>query len=755
VRRSFVIAFLLLVALSGAAQSFPEGDQGEVQFGFKIKLSAPAPQGAFGTYQTVDGTATANVDYRPTSGQFSIPDGGDTSNETIFVTIIGDRLIEANETFQLVVNVQQGAQSPPPLTLTIVNDDVPAVTVADARVTEGNSGTTAMNFTVTLTTAAAVPVQAAYQTDPGTATAGVDYQNAQGTITFAPGQTTQTVTVNVIGDVVFENDETLLLTVTPTGGTKVTATGTIANDDTLGPARLNVVSGNNQQGRPGQRLPQPLVVELLNSNNAPVAGFPVQWSVTPAGAATLDNTSATTDAQGRAQTNVTPIISGTIQVRATSAGFTATFTLGSATNFAGRAQGPVAVPVAQALDTICASNQAAFLPACRVLSGLSDTELTPALERVAPQPSGAQSKVASEVISAVTAGIGARLTAVRAGVQRLSVADLSLDINGRAVPVAEFASALYALNNTQTDAGGSDDNDYNGWSFFLSGNLGDGERKTHPGEIGFDLNTHGLMAGVDRLFGQTVFGVSLNLMRLDSDLSQNVGTVDAKGYALSVYGSRGGLFASSSATDSGKGMRYDGMHIDGSITAGRNRFDSEHDVNITGLDGGPAKSKNDADVLALAGVTGFEAHNGRTDFDLSLGGAWSRTEIDDLTEDGTGPLILFVQGHEIESLTGTGSLSVKSAFPVSFGTLLTNFRGELIHEFKSGARLVTARFLHDQLGTEFTVPMDQPDKNYGRVAAGLQALFAHGVSAYVEVTQDVLRDDLKFRTIQFIVQKSF
>src|SRR6185369_5288798 len=108
-------------------------------------------------------------------------------------------------------------------------------------------------------------------------------QTAQGTLTFAAGQTKQTVTVNVIGDTAFEPDETLTLTVTPTGGAKVTATGTIVNDDTVVPAALNIVSGNNQQGRPGQRLPLPLVVQLLNNNNGPVAGAAVQWSVTPQG----------------------------------------------------------------------------------------------------------------------------------------------------------------------------------------------------------------------------------------------------------------------------------------------------------------------------------------------------------------------------------------------------------------------------------------------------------------------------------------
>jgi hypothetical protein len=87
--------------------------------------------------------------------------------------------------------------------------------------------------------------------------------------------------------------------------------------------------------------------------------------------------------------------------------------------------------------------------------------------------------------------------------------------------------------------------------------------------------------------------------------------------------------------------------------------------------------------------------------------------------------------------------------------LLPTFRGEMIHEFKSGARLVTARFLRDSSESSFTIPLDRPDANYAKLAAGLQAVFPRGISAFVEVTQDVLRSDLRYRNIQFNVSKSF
>ncbi|HJQ37789.1 MAG TPA: Calx-beta domain-containing protein, partial [Thermoanaerobaculia bacterium] len=335
-RRSIVVFASLLTALAasanqpsvrlhGSAQSVNEGNSGITTVSVTVTLAFPADNGAFGTYTTVDGTATvADNDYVPQTGDVAIQPGSTTS-APIVLQINGDTKIEGNETFQLVVDFQQGAQDPPPYTITILNDDVPTVTAGDVRVTEGNSGTTPMSFDVTLTNTTAVAVQAAYQTDPGTATAGTDYQAASGTLTFAPGQTKQTVTVNVIGDTAFEPDETLTLSVTPAGGAKVTATGTIVNDDTRAPTRLNIVSGNNQQGRLGQRLTQPLVVQLTDNAGNLFPGAPVQWRVTR-GQATLDTTSTTTDAQGRAQTNVTLNSVGVVEIEASSSGFTAVFT---------------------------------------------------------------------------------------------------------------------------------------------------------------------------------------------------------------------------------------------------------------------------------------------------------------------------------------------------------------------------------------------------------------------------------------------
>src|SRR5207344_1034441 len=86
---------------------------------------------------------------------------------------------------------------------TIKDDDTaPVLSINDVTVSEGNSGTTPATFTVTLTGSTALPVTVNYATADGTGKAGVDYQSATGALTFAPGETTKTVSVQVIGNTV-------------------------------------------------------------------------------------------------------------------------------------------------------------------------------------------------------------------------------------------------------------------------------------------------------------------------------------------------------------------------------------------------------------------------------------------------------------------------------------------------------------------------------------------------------------------------
>ncbi|PEG40595.1 chitinase [Mycolicibacterium duvalii] len=115
----------------------------------------------------------------------------------------------------------------------------PKVTVADAGVTETDTGTTNMVFTVTLDKVSATPVSIAYATSNGTAAAGSDFTAASGVLSFAAGELTQQIAVPILGDTAVEQDETFTLTLSDPNGVTIadgSAVGTIANDDVAAPA---------------------------------------------------------------------------------------------------------------------------------------------------------------------------------------------------------------------------------------------------------------------------------------------------------------------------------------------------------------------------------------------------------------------------------------------------------------------------------------------------------------------------------------
>ncbi|WP_231748662.1 cellulase family glycosylhydrolase [Mycobacterium sp. M26] len=121
------------------------------------------------------------------------------------------------------------------ITVAAIDANRPQLSISDAAVTETNSGRTPLTFTVTLSKVSTGTVTVAYSTVAGTATAGVDFTAATGTLTFAAGETTKVISVAAVGDTVVEPDETFTVTLSNAAGAGIadaTATGTIRNDDT-------------------------------------------------------------------------------------------------------------------------------------------------------------------------------------------------------------------------------------------------------------------------------------------------------------------------------------------------------------------------------------------------------------------------------------------------------------------------------------------------------------------------------------------
>lgn len=124
-----------------------------------------------------------------------------------------------------------------------------SLSIADASAIEGDSGTTPMSFTLSLSAASGRTVTVAYATQDGTATmAGSDYAATSGAVTLPPGVTTASVTVQVTGDAAVEPDETFAVSLSAPVNATIAAgqgIGTIVNDDVTPPAASITVTAPN------------------------------------------------------------------------------------------------------------------------------------------------------------------------------------------------------------------------------------------------------------------------------------------------------------------------------------------------------------------------------------------------------------------------------------------------------------------------------------------------------------------------------
>jgi hypothetical protein len=222
------------VSVATSDCSVTEGDAGQVSCSFTVTLSAASSQTVSLAYATADGTAVGGQDYLPASGTLTFPPS--TTTRTVSVAVIGDLVDEGNETFTLNLSNPTGGTIADNQGLGTIldNDPPPAVSVGDCAVVEGNTGSTPCTFTVSLSVPSSLTASVSYATADLTATAGADYTAASGTVTFAPGASSQPVAVQVLGDLAVEGDESFSLNLTAPSNASLgdaQGIGTIGDDD--------------------------------------------------------------------------------------------------------------------------------------------------------------------------------------------------------------------------------------------------------------------------------------------------------------------------------------------------------------------------------------------------------------------------------------------------------------------------------------------------------------------------------------------
>lgn len=184
-------------------------DEDDLSATITVNLSGESAYTVSVDYNTADGTAAAGEDYTAATGTLTfVP--GDTS-ETFTVTLLDDVVDEPNETVVLHLSDPVNAVAGPDATLTLVDNELtPTASHTPGTYTVNEDGISQV-IAVNLSGESAYTVSVDYDTQGGTATPGADYTPASGTLTFVPGDTTETFTVTILDDVVDEPDETVNL----------------------------------------------------------------------------------------------------------------------------------------------------------------------------------------------------------------------------------------------------------------------------------------------------------------------------------------------------------------------------------------------------------------------------------------------------------------------------------------------------------------------------------------------------------------
>ena len=250
-----------------------EGDGGTTDFTFTVTKTGATGLPATVDYETVNGTAAAPTDFTAiTATTLTFPASGPGSDsQTVTVSVNGDTTYETAEAFTVhLSNATNATISDADGTGTINNDDAaPTLTINNVTTTEGSppgippGPTKNFTFTVTRTGTTEVGSTVNFATangaiDPavgGTCGAGVDYNSNSGVVTFpatGAGSTSQTITIQVCRDTVYELNETFFVNLSGAVDATISDSqgqGTALNDDN--PPELTVNDVSQFEGHSG------------------------------------------------------------------------------------------------------------------------------------------------------------------------------------------------------------------------------------------------------------------------------------------------------------------------------------------------------------------------------------------------------------------------------------------------------------------------------------------------------------------------
>lgn len=312
-----------------------------------------------------------------------------------------------------------------------------------------------------------------------------------------------------------------------------------------------------------------------------------------------------------------------------------------------------------------------------------------------------------------TTNIGLRLAALRHGATGVSMSGLTLNVDGKSVPVGTISSLLPSLERS---GGASADRSslLSRLGIFATGQGSFGTQDAVSSEPGYDFHTGGITLGVDyRFIDQLVLGVAFGYLHTKAAYDASAGNSAANGYNLSGYGSY---------------YIVDRLYVDAIVTGGWNTYNNERNVpDVTAT----ANSNTSGNQFSVSVGTGYNFNAGAFGFGPTARVTYIHVHIDGYQESGASPFNVSVASQNIQSLTTDFGGQAMYAISMPWGVLSPLLSLEWEHQYLGNDRTVTGSLV----ASPSTVVANQtgaPDRDYFRLGAGLSTTFKKGVSAFLQ-----------------------
>jgi len=326
-----------------------------------------------------------------------------------------------------------------------------------------------------------------------------------------------------------------------------------------------------------------------------------------------------------------------------------------------------------------------------------------------------------------------RLVSLQSGAAGNSLSGLRFDINGKIVSASQLPGNVPIRGGSAGEEGGLLGSKLGGW---VSGTISIGEKDGTDLDSGLDFRTSGLTVGLDyRVNEQFVLGGALGYMSTDSDLDNRGGSIDARGYSLTAYGTYLGTKT---------------FFMDFSLTYGSNAFDQKRNLNYTLLNQGvvnqTAKASYDGDMLVFTLGSGYDFNTGGWTFGPRMHLDYIKVDVDGYTEKMSDPGASGGGWATRFSDTDQTWLTLKMggkatyAHGTPWGVLTPYIGADWLHEFKDDSLLIDGGLTGDPGSLNFQIRTDDSDKNYFSVNLGIGILLQNGIIGFVDY-KTVLSND--------------